>query len=1036
MTELIGHVLGDYQIEALVKAGSALDTFRARHVQHGHLVALKVLHPNLLATPDVGQRFLQAVQATITLQHPNLVSVLDTGVQEGRYYLVTEWLEDGSLRTLLRRWATERDTTTPLTVGVDLVRQAADGLAYLHAQQRVHGTLHPGNLLLLRLGSATPEDERYVLKLDEAGLSQLLLNADETLPLEAMSGSPPYLSPEQCQGLAVDERSDIYALGIILYEVCTGYVPFAVKTLSEAAAKHPYTRPTPPRVVRPDLPPTLEAIILRCLAKAPEQRFATAAELSAELYAILHPNAATTVLPPLEPDAPEPALDEAAPDEAAPDAPTTFQPVPAASTQSATTPLSSPEAVPQLQVFDAQGRLVQALDLTHAGVTIGRQSDNTLPLSHAAISRRHLRIDWDGQNVTLTDLGSSNGTHLGPHRLPPQVPQPWPWNEVVQIGPFRLHLIPPPSAPATGADLLDSLLVNVPPPTTGYQTPMQATQFSGGERITVQLDQEHLVLTPGQPAVAHLTLLNQGNSVDYVTISVEGFPGAWTRGPQQPIQVTPGVPTSATLNLMVPRTPESRAGDYVIIVRVRSATNQADSGTVRGQWTVLPFVSSTLTLSPRTARGRNVADYQVLLRNQGNAPVYYRLVAEDVARALNFEFGQEQILLEPGQTADIALIVTRPQQWFGTTRTYPFTVWAETADEQVPSATAQFTQSPLAPIWVPLLVLVAALLVIILAIIIPLLDVDRMAGVGTPTPTALPTETPTTEPGAPVVNLFGVEPREVAPGQPVNVVWNVEGAERVQIEQFGDVEPQGQREHRPEITTDYRLVAISGGQTTTRIERVTVQSPTPVPTETPLPPPTETPLPAPTETPLPAPTETPLPAPTETPLPAPTETPLPPPASIDLLDQASAAVWRIADNTIPFGRPAQPGDGWVNTQSNVTLEDNNRYRTLLVTVPPLAGDRTITGQFNLPTLASGQHFLAQAGFAADVSAGEVTIRVRFNNESLYQRVKQPDNQLLMIDIDLSAFAGQTGALTIEVVSNIDDLQDELFWSNMRVGPPT
>ncbi len=1017
MTELIGHVLGDYQIEALVKAGRAFDTFRARYGQHRHLVALKVLHPNLLTSPDAGQRFLQAVQAIAALQHPNLVSIIDVGLQEGRYYLVTEWLEDGSLHTLLKRWAAERDATTRLTVGVDLVRQAADALAYLHAQQRVHGTLHPNNLLLLRLGSATPEDERYVLKLDEAGLSQVLFNADETLPLEAMPGSPPYLSPEQCQGLAVDGRSDIYALGIILYEVCTGYVPFAVKTLSEAAAKHLYTQPTPPRVVRPDLSPSLEAVILRCLAKAPEQRFATAAELSAELHAILHPDAATTVLPPLKPDVPEPALDDAA----APDAPTTLQPVSVTGTQSVTTPLSGAEAAPQLQVFDAQGRLVQALDLTRAGVTIGRQSDNTLPLSHTAISRRHMRIDWDGQYVTLTDLGSSNGTQLGPQRLPPQVPHPWPWNEVVQIGPFRLHLVPPPAAPTAGADLLDTLLNNVPSsPTTSYQAPMQATQFRGGERITVQLDSEHLRITPGQPAAAHLLILNHGNSVDYVTISVEGFPGAWIRGPQQSIQVMPGVPASATINLMVPRTPESHAGDYIIIVRARSVTNQADSGTARGQWTVLPFVSSTLTLSPQNASGRNVADYHVLLRNQGNAPAYYRLVAEDAARALHYEFGQEQILLEPGQTADIALIVTRPQQWFGTTRTYPFTVWAETADEPVPSATGKFTQSPLAPIWVPLLALVAVLLVVILSIIIPLLDVDRVAGIGTPTPTALPTETPTTEPGAPVVNLFGVEPREVAPGQPVNVVWNVEGAERVQIEQFGDVEPQGQREHRPEVTTDYRLVAIRGGQTTTRIERVTVQSPTPPPTETPLP----------------IPTGTPLPTPTGTPLPTPTGTPLLTPASIDLVNQASVAVWRVADKTIQFGPPAQPGDGWVTTQSNVTLEDNNRYRTLLVTVPPLAGDRTITGQFNLPTLASGQRFLAQAGFAADVSAGEVTIRVQFNNESLYERVKQPDNQLLMIDIDLSAFAGQTGMLTIEVVSNIDDWQDELFWSNMRIGSPT
>src|SRR5262249_3745741 len=141
------------------------------------------------------------------------------------------------------------------------------------------------------------------------------------------------------------------------------------------------------------------------------------------------------------------------------------------------------------------------------------------------------------------------------------------------------------------------------------------------------------------------------------------------------------------------------------------------------------------------------------------------------------------------------------------------------------SASARFVHQAVIPIWLPVVLGLLLLLVLL---------VNRMSPPGgaatTPTtvptalPTALPTEapSPTTEPGAPVVSLFTVAPQVVAPGQPVLVSWNVQGADRVVIEQFGDVPPQGQREHRPEVTTDYRLIAEGGGKTTTRIERVNV----------------------------------------------------------------------------------------------------------------------------------------------------------------------------------------------------------------------
>lgn len=179
---------------------------------------------------------------------------------------ISQWNTcDGSLRTLLDRRARER-TKWPLNFGLDLVRQAAEALDFAHARGIVHRDIKPDNILIER--HAGPGGRSlYVVKLTDFGLARMVEGGGGITASGMTVGTPAYMSPEQCQGLPVDGRSDIYSLGIVLYEVVTGYLPFTVSRISEAVEKHVYAQPPSPRTVAPDLPVAAESIILRCLAK-------------------------------------------------------------------------------------------------------------------------------------------------------------------------------------------------------------------------------------------------------------------------------------------------------------------------------------------------------------------------------------------------------------------------------------------------------------------------------------------------------------------------------------------------------------------------------------------------------------------------------------------------------------------------------------------------------------------------------------------------------------------------------------------------
>jgi eukaryotic-like serine/threonine-protein kinase len=726
MSDHIGQVFGNYRIEKLLGSGGMGQVYKASHVLLPREAAIKLMHDHLAQDPTFQARFLQEARAVAALKHPNIVEVYDFGNLDGRFYLVLELMPQGSLRTLLAIRA-KTQKAWPLALSLHLVLQAAAALAYAHQQKIVHRDVKPDNMLL-RTPANSNDPMQLELKLTDFGLVRLAEGSSLTSSGMTL-GTPPYMSPEQCQGSDIDGRSDIYSLGVVLYEVFTGMLPFQVRTISDAVYKHVNTPPPSPRQFVADLAPAIEQVILRCLAKAPADRYQRAEDLIVDLQAIAAgasadalpstviaaPPATPVLTPPITPSSQlgtaivPPSI-----------APTVLPPSPQ--------PLSTPSPLPRLEVLDSQQQSLRVLELKGDGLTIGRLSSNGLPLDTEAVSRHHARVDWDGQNVTLTDIGSSNGTFLAGRQLPANTPTRWPWNELARVGAFWLRIVPP--SPATPDSLLGGLLGSLPPtapaaalsvgpsgiaaqaaPTVmeSRVSPSLVGRLANSGRIGVILDRDQQELQLDQPNSVPITLANFGSQVDHLTLMVSGVPEAWVRTPAQAIQLNPGMQTTAALTITPPREPTSRAGAYKVVIVARSRNNPDESGKAEAAWTVPPFSATSLELKPRIASGRTRASYSLVLKNQGNAPATYALSGEDDAQALTYSFTEPQPSLEPGASVNLPLVVGGRQHWIGAPLTRGFRVSATSAGK-AGAADGQFSQPALLPAWVTILIVPLLLL--------------------------------------------------------------------------------------------------------------------------------------------------------------------------------------------------------------------------------------------------------------------------------------------------------------------------------------
>ncbi|MBN1978860.1 MAG: protein kinase [Anaerolineae bacterium] len=284
-----GENVGAYRIVEKLGQGGMATVYKAYHPALDRYVAIKVMHPAFMEDPNFLARFQREARIVAKLDHPHIIPIYDFAEHNGNPYLVIRFIEGETLKARI-----ERDPLEPEKIK-RIAQAVGEALTYAHGQGVLHRDIKPSNILL------TPEGGVY---LTDFGLARMAEAGESTLSRDMMVGTPQYISPEQAKGIRkLDARTDVYSLGVVLYELLVGRVPFTADTPYAIVHDHIFTPLPMPRELKPDLPESLERVLLKALAKEPDDRFQSVAELIAALEGALKPPAEsktkeTVVVPP------------------------------------------------------------------------------------------------------------------------------------------------------------------------------------------------------------------------------------------------------------------------------------------------------------------------------------------------------------------------------------------------------------------------------------------------------------------------------------------------------------------------------------------------------------------------------------------------------------------------------------------------------------------------------------------------------------------------------------------------------------------
>ena len=265
-----------YLLEKSIGTGGMAIVYLARDQMLERNVAIKILREDFSTDPDFRERFRQEAKAAANLYHPNIVTIHDFGLDENKFFIVMENVPGKDLKSILQlrgrlNWEE----------AVGLLVQACAGVGYAHRAGLIHCDIKPHNMLV------TPDMR---LKVADFGIARALASIQPEEKVNVVWGSPQYFSPEQASGGAPSPASDVYSLGVVLYEMITGRLPFIASTASDLAQMHREAQPTPPRALVPEIPESLNQILMKVLSKEPSARYRTADQLGRVLLTLTNPN--------------------------------------------------------------------------------------------------------------------------------------------------------------------------------------------------------------------------------------------------------------------------------------------------------------------------------------------------------------------------------------------------------------------------------------------------------------------------------------------------------------------------------------------------------------------------------------------------------------------------------------------------------------------------------------------------------------------------------------------------------------------------
>lgn len=282
MSDLSAQWLGQYQIVTRIGRGSTSTIYKAYQPKLDRFVAVKILSPYMIDEEGFRERFMQEAHAIARLDHPNIVPVYDFDQAGDISYIVLKYVQGGTLRQMM--------TGTPMDLGLalEILTQIGQALSYAHKHGVLHRDIKPGNILI--------GEGRWVM-LTDFGLSKILNGGQHLTRAGAWMGTPGYMAPELWQGAQVDGRTDLYALGVMLYEMLTGRLPFEGNNSVSLVIRHLQEAPSSPRQFNPGLPEAVEKVILKALEKDPRNRFQTVEEMVDALVQAVGPSQNRIAMP-------------------------------------------------------------------------------------------------------------------------------------------------------------------------------------------------------------------------------------------------------------------------------------------------------------------------------------------------------------------------------------------------------------------------------------------------------------------------------------------------------------------------------------------------------------------------------------------------------------------------------------------------------------------------------------------------------------------------------------------------------------------
>lgn len=662
-----------YQLLEAIGQGSMSTVYKALDTRSNRPVAIKVFDLQTVSDPDFQSRLLEALYAIEALDHPNIVPIYEVTLHDGKLFVVMDYIDGITLRQRLNErlaWGRVLD----LREIVSLTRQVAQALHYAHEHGVLHRDVKPDNVLIRRTGE--PVAVNLQAMLTDFGFGALPGGSE----VQPTLGTLAYMAPEQLRGNPVDGRYDVYSLGVMLYELVTGRLPFISDSPSDLILMHTQGEPERVQDLRPDVPPALVSIIHRAMLKNPKERYPNAAIIARQLEALeksIKPAAQGSDFtwsvrrPVSNPNGPA----------------TTYDVLPSLDRPVIPVDLFS-EGSDDIIIITPYRGASRTVSLNKASFTVGRDPECDIRLDDGIVSRRHLRIEClPDSELTVTDLDSLNGVYLNDVRLGKNAVTTWSDTQSVKVGPFWLTLRLSRTPVGLGRRAVTA--------------PHTIETLLTDSKALIRLTPSEAVAEPGGDVILRVELIDQSETEQQYIIAIEGLPPDWYTIAHIPMHVPPHGRSERMISLHPPRMSSSTARTYHYTLSVTNKDRLL--GNLGGALRIVPYFDFTCDIVTRE-RGTHL-----LITNRGNTQSFYITEIRDRQNILLIMPTRTRTLILPGETAELDLkIQPKKRPITGEARRYPVEVLIRTDGINPQTLSFNYWVRPWVAWWVPIILLIMA----------------------------------------------------------------------------------------------------------------------------------------------------------------------------------------------------------------------------------------------------------------------------------------------------------------------------------------